>query len=506
MLLGSSDLNTDADCQPIITAAAPTADRPWVEIRNTCSTPQSLDTTVLRWAGDDFGWGATALSGALAPGECTLVTDFDQPLIEGECGAAFALFSIFDDALTASPWSEVWYGDVECSTDVERPTSAEHIELQGDAWVVVQGTAPTCAKAPPTVPPVIIPAPLCAPLDEQGKAYCEAHPWGRAPGCKEEQSAAECLSILGPLADCGFSTCEYEACANALAEATCTARPKVCDEIVECLNSGNDPPLSDTHVKPSSFKLSLTTCPGTESIKNVTAWCEAHPWGRPSECGGAGPSEAACVDMLDLFEGCGVTQCEFSTCAAALATAPCGTTPPECAGISSCVYSSVPVPVPVLPVLRTCAPDPDVCSQLTDACIEDGLDAATCVAFGQNVCPSGEYVACEAVTRMCEGESSTCEAISKVCTANFDACQAPACKATKDLSAAESVGFCFAYPARLEGCGATPDIGTCMEMLTWNGCDVTTCEWKTCMADLAALDQCPVKLPASCSGVEKCAL
>jgi len=107
---------------------------------------------------------------------------------------------------------------------------------------------------------------------------------------------------------------------------------------------------------------------------------------------------------------------------------------------------------------------------------------------------------------MCEGESSTCEAISKVCTANFDACQAPACKATKDLSAAESVGFCFAYPARLEGCGATPDIGTCMEMLTWNGCDVTTCEWKTCMADLAALDQCPVKLPASCSGVEKCAL
>ena len=504
MLLGSSDLNTDADCQPIIAAAAPTADRPWVEIRNTCSTPQSLDTTVLRWAGDDFGWGATALSGALAPGECTLVTDFDQPLIEGECGAAFALFSVFDDALTASPWSEVWYGDVECSTDVERPTSTEHIELQGDAWVVVQGTAPTCAKAPPTVPPVIIPAPLCAPLDEQGKAYCEAHPWGRAPGCKEEQSAAECLSILEPLADCGFSTCEYEACANALAEATCTARPKVCDEIVECLNSGNDPPLSDTHVKPSSFKLSLTTCPGTESIKDTAAWCEAHPWGRPSECGGAGPSEAACVDMLDLFEGCGVTQCEFSTCAAALATAPCGTTPPECAGISSCVYSSV--PVPVLPVLRTCAPDPDVCSQLTDACIEDGLDAATCVAFGQNVCPSGEYVACEAVTRMCEGESSTCEAISKVCTANFDACQAPACKATKDLSAAESVGFCFAYPARLEGCGATPDIGTCMEMLTWNGCDVTTCEWKTCMADLAALDQCPVKLPASCSGVEKCAL
>jgi hypothetical protein len=44
-----------------------------------------------------------------------------------------------------------------------------------------------------------------------------------------------------------------------------------------------------------------------------------------------------------------------------------------------------------------------------------------------------------------------------------------------------------------------------MSLLTWSECGISTCEWKECMDDLAALgDTCPVVPPASCAGVLAC--
>lgn len=48
-----------------------------------------------------------------------------------------------------------------------------------------------------------------------------------------------------------------------------------------------------------------------------------------------------------------------------------------------------------------------------------------------------------------------------------------------------------------------PSVGRCLELLTWKGCGVSTCEWRECMEDLALQDPCD-EPPLSCAGVLAC--
>lgn len=298
----------------------------------------SLGETVLRWAGTDYGWGAVALAGDLEPGECVLVRRFEQPLLDGlACVAGLGLFSIYDDALSDAPWSEVRYGSGSACgpglSDVGAPGPDERIELVDGEWIVAKGAESTCRQKPPVgdvifrIPPTSCPQ-TSALSPAQLDKLCLAHPFGRPPACEQEPaSEVQCEHFIGMHEDCGITTCEYIACADAMAAADVCGTPEECEAIAAC----------DKPSKPVA-NLPITICAGIESTQDEAGWCEAHPWGRATECGGSGPSEVACADMLDLFEGCGVTQCEFAACAAALAVADCGESPEECAGISSCTY------------------------------------------------------------------------------------------------------------------------------------------------------------------------
>lgn len=159
-------------------------------------------------------------------------------------------------------------------------------------------------------------------------------------------------------------------------------------------------------------------------------------------------------------------------------------------------------------IIRACAPDADVCDQIADACAADGMDSTTCKALASDICPGNKYMTCKAALAVCEQETGeTCPFLEQVCAENFDACQPPSCKHAGTLTPAEAVAFCFATPGRLEQCGAEPDVGDCLELMTWKECKVTTCEWSQCMADLEEIgNQCPVDFPPSCIKIHKCDL
>mgnify|MGYP003473285937 FL=1 len=154
--------------------------------------------------------------------------------------------------------------------------------------------------------------------------------------------------------------------------------------------------------------------------------------------------------------------------------------------------------------LRTCAPDVDLCDQVAEACVADGMEEQECDAFAENLCPGNQYMACKAIANVCEDETGgACEHIDETCKENLDACPAPACAMAGTLDPAEAVAFCFANPLTL-GC-EEPSAGMCLELMTWKECGVSTCEWAQCAADLEAMNwTCKNLHPASCMKIAKC--
>mgnify|MGYP003430185716 FL=1 len=313
ILAGAADLTQPrAKCEPQISAAAPTAADPWVEIVNPCSTATELDEIVLRWSGDDYGWGATGLAGELAPGACMLVERFDQPLLPGAPKpAGLALFSVNDDAQNDPPFDEVTYG---AGSDIAAPAAGEHIELIDEKWRVVRGSGASCRGG------------------EKGR------------------------------------------------------------------------------------------------------------------------------------------------------------------------------PQPVPPVIVTCAPDPDMCAQLGDACRADGVEEPTCDGLEVNVCPGAQLAVCDAALTLCADTGDGCEHTAAVCEANMAHCFAAKCREAGEVTPAQALATCFAHPSLLSGCdGELPSAGECMSLLMWEDCGITTCEWIACMEDLAATgEQCVADKPASCDAVLAC--
>jgi hypothetical protein len=88
-----------------------------------------------------------------------------------------------------------------------------------------------------------IPPQSCPPIEElnpqQRGVMCETHPFGRPKGCTANPPSAEkCEDFIEQNAGCDITTCEYKACADALAspEAECLGIPPECEGISSCTN------------------------------------------------------------------------------------------------------------------------------------------------------------------------------------------------------------------------------------------------------------------------------
>lgn len=145
------------ECHPIIVAAAPTAHDQWVQIYNPCGTTVDLGAFVLRWTGQDYGFGASALRGPLASERCMTITTFDPPLQPAiDCADGIALFHTLDNALTTDPLDLVVYGGELCepigdSVDAWAPRPWQHLALGPDGWSLVYGDeVPPCPSDPST--------------------------------------------------------------------------------------------------------------------------------------------------------------------------------------------------------------------------------------------------------------------------------------------------------------------------------------------------------------------
>jgi hypothetical protein len=71
------------------------------------------------------------------------------------------------------------------------------------------------------------------------------------------------------------------------------------------------------------------------------------------------------------------------------------------------------------PVVGTCAPDQDMCTQLGVACVADGMDPEVCAGMADNVCPGARQLSCQAMQKVCLDEGGDCDNIFKTCTANL---------------------------------------------------------------------------------------
>ena len=228
----------------------------------------------------------------------------------------------------------------------------------------------------------------------------------------------------------------------------------------------------DLHRECSSADVSLANCDKYEEL------CATDP------C-------AACEAAIDRCEASGDSNCDYLE-------AHCD------AGLVGCCHP------PRLPkpsdTIRGCAPDVDLCTQLSEACVADGMEETACHNFGKNICPEDRYMACMGLQAACEAETGdACDVLEETCKANLDGCAAPDCEHAGTMSSGVAVAFCFAYPARLDGCGEEPDVGLCLSLMTWKECGVTTCEWADCMEAIEAEgDKCSMQLPPECKAIEAC--
>lgn len=156
--------------------------------------------------------------------------------------------------------------------------------------------------------------------------------------------------------------------------------------------------------------------------------------------------------------------------------------------------------------IRGCAPSKNMCDEVADACIEDGLDPDVCEGFRLNVCPADRAMSCKALEKVCQGDGNACEHINKTCDENLKGCGPSKCREAGTLTPGQAVATCYAYPSQLGICeGDEPSAGHCMSLLTWVDCGISTCEWIECQEELDSLGPlCPEAMPSACTAVMTC--
>jgi hypothetical protein len=75
--------------------------------------------------------------------------------------------------------------------------------------------------------------------------FCDDHPFDRPEAC-EKQPLLSCSDILGLMAAStrcdDLTLCEYQACADAMANGPCDVRPDACTHIAGCIDIPEPPP------------------------------------------------------------------------------------------------------------------------------------------------------------------------------------------------------------------------------------------------------------------------
>lgn len=160
----------------------------------------------------------------------------------------------------------------------------------------------------------------------------------------------------------------------------------------------------------------------------------------------------------------------------------------------------------VPPVIRACVPPTTMCATLETDCMQAGVDPDRCLALAQAVCPTDKCLACDRAVTVCEDSGGDCAALSKHCTAALEGCEcgAPSCGATNTLPLDDLFAVCFAWPMAIGDDCEEPSTGQCFAALAWSGCELDTCQYSDCMADIEADGLCSPTLPESCKPVVAC--
>ena len=364
--------------------------------------------------------------------------------------------------LTACPVDHVILsGEIEESTG-EPGTAGMSSTSDGEDTVV----GSTSGQPDPTTGE---PAPSCA--DMSPAEICEAHPWGRPEGCSGLGSDLECADMLEVIAAtpacADIDLCEYAACADALADAECSARPPECAALLACLNAEMPAPPN---------------C------------CEDHGEVSPGMCATSADHKCVGCDyepVLCMTHGCdaaGEADCCLSDDGE---TVPCDAAEPL-------------VEAPI--VILACNVPADLCDALEFDCTAAGVDEDRCLEIAQGVCPGSKCLACERMLAECEEASpGECDAIAKRCGAALDGCncETETCVDMTTATIPTLFASCFAFPLAL-GC-EEPSVGQCFTTLTYSSCaGLTTCEYHDCMWALDDLASCTDETPAECAEVVAC--
>lgn len=164
---------------------------------------------------------------------------------EPSAGICMSLLTWSGCGITTCEW-------IECMEDVAALGDTCPLDLPSSCKAIV-----ACKQNETEAPPVgfslpwRIPPQSCPLIEslstQQRGVMCAAHPFGRPLGCTSDPpSAMKCEEFIEQNTGCNITTCEYKACADALAkpEAECLGIPPECEAISNCKGSdwSFDPP------------------------------------------------------------------------------------------------------------------------------------------------------------------------------------------------------------------------------------------------------------------------
>lgn len=298
-------------------------------------------------------------------------------------------------------------------------------------------------------------------------AHCAAHPFERGPDCDDPNlpSCEEMLAQLAATPTCDEITiCDYGECAAAMKNAECGARPPECAPITDCINAG--PPKTG-----SCCDLNGAKGDDVCAVDNGD-FCVDCEW-RPTLCGA---------------HVCGPTGDGECCLAPNGETVACDSLAPH-----------------IIDDLATCSIPEDMCATLEADCNDAGVDAESCLTFGQAVCPGSKCLACEGAVKACTEGGGDCSALASHCADSLTGCgcDAPTCHDVTELSQEQLFAVCFSWPLAIGQCD-DPSVGECLTTIPWAGCKgLTTCDYEACMAAIEAGESCSAP-PAECDKVVAC--
>lgn len=102
---------------------------------------------------------------------------------------------------------------------------------------------------------------------------------------------------------------------------------------------GSDAPHCGSKVPPLELTIECTPLADL-TPQEVDVLCKDTPYGRPAVCGAGGPTPENCLLLLPELTRCGLTTCDYVTCAAAFADFSCDAVPTACAAVTACFDES----------------------------------------------------------------------------------------------------------------------------------------------------------------------